>query len=352
MQVTIVHNPGSGEKVLTGRDLVAAVTEAGHRVSYASTTDEPAVAAGLREPGDLVVIVGGDGTVRNIATRLIGRHVPITLIPTGTANNIGKTLGIAGDAYQLIAGWNDARVVPFDTGIVRGAIGPCSLIEGMGFGPIAVTIAALSPLTEAEASAEMTDDEVRRDLKVLREILVDYPVHECAVDVDGRDLSGEYILVEAMNVRSVGPNVELAPDASVSDGLFDLVLLTEHDRATLLDHLTAQVDGARPTLRLPVHRGRHLRLGWKGGRVHVDDEVWPNGHDTAEGGRPTFEGRIDLEVLMSASALQVLVPNTAERGAPTGIPSGSGEHDAPRHASPADALRLRTDPPEPQASVA
>ncbi|MCC7044868.1 MAG: NAD(+)/NADH kinase [Acidobacteria bacterium] len=320
MRVTIIHNPESGEKALTGPDLIATVRAAGHHATYASTADQPAVAKLLADPGDLVAIVGGDGTMRNVATRLIGRDVPVTLVPTGTANNIGRTLGIAGEAFDLIAGWSAGRFVAFDSGIVRGSTHPCPLIEGMGFGPIAVTIAALSPLTEAEASAEWTTDEVRRDLKVLREVLADYPVHECRVTLDGHDLSGEYILVEAMNIRSVGPNVALAPDADVSDGMFDLVLLTDAHREALRDYLTARLDGAEPALRVPAHRGRHVELSWKGSRVHIDDQVWPNERDASSGRVWSRDGRVELEVLMNPSALQVLVP-AAPAGGPTASPN-------------------------------
>jgi diacylglycerol kinase family enzyme len=311
MRVTLIHNPGSGEKALTGPDLIAAVREVGHQAAYGSTTDQPAVAKLLADPGDLVVIVGGDGTMRNVATRLIGRDVPVTLIPTGTTNNIGRTLGITGEARDLIPGWNTGHLITFDTGIVRGSSKPCPLVEGMGFGPIAVTIAALSPLTDAEASAEWTADEVRRDLKVLREVLADYPVHECRVTLDGHDLSGDYILVEAMNIRSVGPNVVLAPDADVSDGLFDLVLLSDVHREALRDYLTARLEGAHPTMRVPVHRGRHVELSWKGSRVHIDDQVWPNECDASSGRVWSRKDRVELEVLMNPSALQVLVPATA-----------------------------------------
>lgn len=103
MRVTLIHNPSSGERGVSAADLIAYVGAAGHQAAYASTTDPAAVAKRLADPGDLVAIVGGDGTVRTIGTRLIGRDVPITLIPTGTANNIGRTLGIAGAARELIA---------------------------------------------------------------------------------------------------------------------------------------------------------------------------------------------------------------------------------------------------------
>jgi diacylglycerol kinase (ATP) len=308
MRVAIIHNPGSGEAEVGGPELIALAREAGHDVTYASTADEQAVAERLADPGDLVAVVGGDGTFRSVATRLIGRQVPVTLVPAGTANNIARTLGIAGQASELVARWAQAPRMPFDTGVVRGSNQPCALIEGMGFGPVAVAIAALSPLTDAEASAVWAADEVRRDLKVLREVLADYPVHPCRVELDGRDLSGEYLLVEAMNVRSVGPNLELAPDADVSDGQFDLVLLSEQHRSVLRDYLTERLEDRRPRLDLPIHRGRHVRLSWQGSRIHIDDEVWPNERDASAGHAWSRDGRVEIEVLMNPAALEVLVP--------------------------------------------
>lgn len=308
MRITVVHNPGSGSKSITGPDLIAAIRDAGHDVTYASTDDESTVAARLGTPSDLVAVVGGDGTMRNVATRLIGRKTPLTLIPAGTANNIGRTLGIAGEARELIAGWAGGSIIAFDTAVVRGASGPFPFIEGMGFGPIAVTIAALSSLSDGEARADHVDDQVRRDMKVLREVLADYPLHACMVSLDGRDLSGEYLLVEAMNIRSVGPNVELAPSASVSDGLLDLVLIGEEDRAALRDYLTARLKGQQPVLRVPTHRGRHAQVAWKGSRVHIDDKVWPDERDAASGANWSPNGRIEIEVLVNEASLQVLVP--------------------------------------------
>ena len=309
MRVTIIQNPASGDQALQASDLIAAVRRAGHQPAYAATTDPAAVAARLADPGDLVAIVGGDGTMRNVVTRLIGRGVPLTLLPAGTANNVGRSLGITGETLALIDAWSSATLVPFDTGIVRGARTPAPLIEGMGFGPIAVTIAALSSLTAAEAHAAWTAAEVRRDLKVLREVLADYPVHACQIAIDGEDRSGDYILVEVMNVRSVGPNVTLAPQASVSDGLFDLVLLTDADRVALREYLTARLDGTAATFDPPVHRGRHVELTWHGSRVHVDDEVWPDERDASNGTAWSRDGLVRLEVLMNPAALQILVPH-------------------------------------------
>jgi diacylglycerol kinase family enzyme len=310
MRVTIIQNPRSGEEAISGADLVTIVSNGGHRATYASTDEPAAVAAALAAPGDLVAIAGGDGTVRDIARRLIGKDVLITVIPTGTANNLGKSLGITGSADLLVAGWASGAEVPFDTGLVRGSCGPRVMFEGAGFGPIAVTIAALSQVTHNEARSDHPDDELRRDMKVMREILADYPAHDCQVLLDGRDLSGTYLAIEVMNIPSVGPNVLLAPATDWSDGYFDVVLITPGSRGALRDYLTSRIERGRPVLDLPVYRGRDLRLAWRGSRIHVDDEVWPAERAAAHGeGWPA--GRVELEVLMNPNPLRLLIPEPA-----------------------------------------
>jgi diacylglycerol kinase family enzyme len=310
MRVTIIQNPHSGEGAITGAEFVTLVSQAGHKATYASTEEPAAVAAALAAQTDLVAIAGGDGTVRDVARRLIGRSdAVVTIVPSGTANNLAKNLGIGGAPDALVRGWKRGAVVAFDTALARGCCGPRVMFEGAGIGPVAVTIAALTPVTPREARPNRPEDQLRRDLKVMREILADYPAHELQITLDGQDLSGTYIAIHAMNIPSIGPNVRLAPDADWSDGYFDLVLVGVNDRMTLREYLTARIDERHPPLALPVQRGRDLRVGWTGSRVHIDDEVWPNEEDAAKGTFWPRNGLLELEVVMNPTPLRVLVPS-------------------------------------------
>ena len=293
---------------MSGAEFVTLAHRAGHKATYASTEDPAAVAAALGAAADLVAIAGGDGTVRDVARRLIGRDVVVTIVPTGTANNLARNLGITGTAEDLVPRWGDGVEVTFDTAIVRGCCGPRVMFEGAGLGPIAVTIAALTPVTSREARPDRPEDELRRDLKVMREILADYPAHELEISLDGRNLSGTYIALHAMNIPSIGPNVRLAPDADYSDGCFDLVLVGLENRTTLREYLTARIDEKHPPLALPVLRGRDLRICWTGSRIHVDDEVWPNEEDAAKGTFWPSDGLLELEVTMNPAPLRMLIP--------------------------------------------
>jgi diacylglycerol kinase (ATP) len=306
VRVTIVHNPDSGEGSVTESDLRTMAAANGYEALYVSTADPRSVTQALAVPTDLVVAAGGDGTVREVGHHLLGRDVPLAILPMGTANNLGTTLGLLGAPASLIAGWATGRRERLDVVLVSGSCGPRLALEGVGIGPVASTIAALSQLTDREARADHVQDELRRDMKVLREIVADCPARPCQVTLDHRDLSGSYLAIEAMNIRSVGPNVELAPDADPFDGQFDVVLIAEDQRARLRDYLTAKLDGIDNPPWLPSHRGRELHIRWNGSRVHIDDEIWPDERDAAHG--LCWPGPVDLDLRMSADPLLVLVP--------------------------------------------
>ena len=96
----------------------------------------------------------------------------------------------------------------------------------------------------------------------------------------------------------------------MSDGLFDLVLIGADDRPALRDYLTGRLEDRHPVLRVPTWRGRHVRLSWKGSRVHIDDQVWPNERDASNGVSWSTDGHVVMEVLVNPAALRVLVPRT------------------------------------------
>ena len=307
MRVTIFHNASAGHDRFTGDEILRAVERAGHEPVYcaAATAD---LDEALREPGDLVVAAGGDGTVRKLATRITGRGIPLTVLPMGTANNVARSLGIGGDPALLIEGWSSWRQRSIDLGHVSAPWGDALFIEGTGFGP---TVGAIATLTHIPAEPSPDGDpgqEIERDLRVLREVLADHPAHHCRIDVDGRQLSGTYLLAEAMNIRTIGPNLELAPDAELDDGVLDLVLVSEQDRAALRGYLTDRLARRAARLEVPRYPGRHITITWPGSRVHVDDRILPKEKDAASG-RWWAEGQeITLAIAVAPRALEVLVP--------------------------------------------
>ncbi len=300
MHVTLLHNPAAGEGETSRYELVRALVAAGHAVTYQSSKEKGYEKA-LDEPGDVVLVAGGDGTVRKAAGHLLGRDVPLALLPLGTANNIARALGVDGSPKQVIAGLGSARPRRFDAGLAKGAWGESHFVEAVGLGLFAVTMCLVDLRTHHRAGrAEHEDLGLTRDLRFLNRVLRDLRPQAWHLEVDGEDLSGDYLLLEVMNTPSIGPNLRLAPRADVGDGLFDVVLVTERERVLLRAYIAARVAGDDPEVDLPVRRARQITIVAAGAELHVDDEL------ERPGAEPSAVGAL-IQLTQLPGALQFLL---------------------------------------------
>src|SRR5690606_29073409 len=134
-----------------------------------------------------------------------------------------------------VKGWQRCQRRKFDVGIVRGPWGTRRFIEGVGFGLIGRVIEVLERI-DAVAAAELKRAAHRlyRDACVATALAETMnPISAC-VSLDGRDVAGDFLLVEILNIRRAGPAVELAPHSRPSDGRFDVALVSGRQRARLL----------------------------------------------------------------------------------------------------------------------
>lgn len=304
MRILLIHNPRAGVQEQPDEEaLTRLIHEAGHEVVTRSCEDKGGIAdAAVREGCDLIAVSGGDGTAGRIVKRMVGCTVPITLIPLGTANNIARSLGLADRTLeQLVAGWAEPRIVPVDVGIIDAPWGSDRFIEGVGVGLFTRTMLEIDELN-CLAHLSTPEEKVASALAILRDRLRTFPVRRLDLVLDGKDLSGDYLMLEAMNIRFVGPNLYVAPGCDPGDGLLDVVLVAEKDRDTLLDDLANWRRGRFVPAQLPTYRGSHLQIVWHGSSLHVDDEAWPA---VGEGPYPV-PAVIDIRV--KKHALHVALP--------------------------------------------
>ena len=266
MQATLIYNPNAGSTARISPDkLIEALRQAGYDPIYAPTLLEDDLDQALAEAKGLVVVAGGDGSIRAAAIRLLGKNVRITPLPMGTANNICRFLGLNGRPLDIIAGLADPEEQDLDLWQVTTPHGNDYFIEAMGIGVFADILENYRP--EFGKS-------LRRGAQTLRRILNGYQPKFFHINVDGQDFSGSYLLCEVMNAPTLGFHFTLAPDARPDDGLFDLVLIHDNQRASYVRLMKAVL--TRTLANLPevsVHRGRRLEIAWRGFPLHLDGKA-------------------------------------------------------------------------------
>lgn len=272
MRILLVHNPKAGDGDHEADQFLEALKKAGHETVYQSSK-EKGIKKAFQLEVDLVLAAGGDGLVGKVAQRLIGRQTPMSVLPLGTANNLARSLGFAVSPKKLIAQLDRGARRGFDVGVARGPWGRRYFFEGAGAGLFADYLRdpkEIYPTSEPISKAE----EMKRHIVELRRELQDYRARRWEIVLDGKDLSGNYLLWQALNIRSIGPVLTLAPAAHTNDGRLDFVAAREEDRTTLLEYLDARLAGVKRKFPLKVKRFQRMRV-WCKKPLHFDDTIWP-----------------------------------------------------------------------------
>ncbi len=268
MQATLIYNrQAGGSGALDVHEALDAIREAGFEPVYRPTQNESDLDSALARAEGLVVAAGGDGTLRAVITRLVREKKPLAVIPLGTANNVGAALGLKGDPLALIRALADVRQVHYDLGRIQGPWGTDYFLEGAGFGLFADILHTYQP---------RKGKSILRGIEAFRDTLSSDYVVTARLWIDGEQLSGNYLLVEALNTKAVGPRLQLAPEADPTDGYLDLVCIRRDSGESFLSFMLNFVNGALHDLEsVEVCKAREISFSWTGFAIHIDAELWP-----------------------------------------------------------------------------
>lgn len=249
----------------------------------------------LRKKWDLVVVAGGDGTVARAARVLDCSETLLAILPIGTANNVARALGVSGDAEALISRLPNAKSKRLDVGLARGPWGKRRFLEAVGFGTIAGAMAQSdgSPKPPLELRIHWGREDLQQFLEEARP-------ESFEITIDSEVFTGDFLLLEILNLGRTGPALPIVSTAAHDDGHFDVVFLFKNDRTPMLSWLeNPELEPPPVTLR----RGRDIRLKWQHSHARIDDRVY---HP------PEKPSRVDIT--LDDCELRVLVPSPVGLG--------------------------------------
>jgi YegS/Rv2252/BmrU family lipid kinase len=237
--VALIVNPaaGGGRALRALPEVERALRGAGLRVRLAHTRDieharELGRAAGAA--GEVAAALGGDGLVGAVADGL--RETDgglLAILPGGRGNDFARTLGVPRDPAGAAAAIANGRERAIDLGVCgeRAFVG----IASCGFDSDANRI----------ANATRVPGDAAYLYGALRALAGWRPAH-FELELDGERLTHVGYSVAAANGRQFGGGMRLAPDASLEDGMFDVVTIADVPRRRFLRGLPR------------VFRGRHV----------------------------------------------------------------------------------------------
>lgn len=272
MRVLLIHNPEAGDRKHGKKQLLSSLKRNGLQAFYQSIK-ERGWEKSFKKQADVVIAAGGDGTVHQTAWKIMDSGIPMAVLPLGTANNLARSLGFTGSVDDILQSLHCGKSQPFDIGVVRKGSLVDYFLEAVGGGLFADYFPAAKANEKEGASPE---EQLKAHLSLLRKLALDYPVRFWKMNLDGRDISGRYILWGAMNIRSAGPGLHLAPKAKTDDGQLDFVAVRENERTDFIEHVEAHLAERKNLVPLPLQKFRELKITSSPGAMHLDGELWPS----------------------------------------------------------------------------
>jgi len=161
---------------------------------------------------DIIVAVGGDGTVNQVAKGMIGSNSILALVPAGSGNGLARHLGIPIDVAQSIQLIRQAKTKPIDTVNLNDDL--FVSIAGVGF--------------DALVAKEFSKVERRGFFSYFRIITKEYAYYrprKYTLEIDGKKYVRQALFVSFANTSQFGYNTVISPEAMIDDGLVDVCIV-------------------------------------------------------------------------------------------------------------------------------
>ena len=251
---------------------------------YAGHAREIATDA-VKDGFDVVVAIGGDGTVNEVGTALCGTQTALAIVPCGSGNGLARHLRISMNASRALQVLNNGVVGEFDYCTVNDKPFFCTC--GMGF--------------DAKVSDKFANEGTRGFITYIKTTLSEYfnyAPQQYNIDIDGTQMQEKAFVIACCNAAQYGNNAYIAPRASMQDGLIDVTVMHPFNL------VQSPLIGARLFLRqlghdhhVSIYRGKHVVIE----RDH-DDVMHIDGDPLMMPAR--------LEIVNKQRGIRILVPPT------------------------------------------
>lgn len=161
---------------------------------------------------DLVVAVGGDGTMNEVALGLFGTSTLMGIIPIGSGNGLARELGISMNIRKSARTLIDGKILHLDVCKLNDQRFLCT--SGIGF----------DALVAEKMSLAGTRGFLKYVKLVIKECLFYQPI-DVRMRIDGILIEEPVFMITFANASQFGNNAFIAPGASMTDGLIDVVVV-------------------------------------------------------------------------------------------------------------------------------
>jgi YegS/Rv2252/BmrU family lipid kinase len=243
--------------------LIHEVWEFEHEILACGSIDELDDVIGSAAGNGVRVIyaVGGDGTVHEIAKRMVNRDLALAILPTGSGNGLARHLSLPIEPRASLRACCPLRIETIDTATVNGS----AFVSTMGVGFDAWV---------ADAFANEGTRGWRTYMRVGMRGFRRYAPEEYVLTIDGETVRKRAIVIAIANASQYGNNARIAPLASLQDGILDVTII-EHASIFRMPILAARLfaGNLHRGHGVSTFRGRNITISRAAsGPAHLDGE--------------------------------------------------------------------------------
>lgn len=288
-KILFIINPISGigkqKKVEQALDIYLQKDKFDYQISYTSYAHHATALslAAVLKGFDIVVAVGGDGSINDCVKGLVSTGVTLGIIPAGSGNGLARCLNLPLTVESAIKCINNQKSVEIDSIKLNDTV--YASIAGVGFDALI-----------AREFAKTHTRGFQPYLKLVLQLYPQYKQQDYTLIIDGEEVQTQALFISFANSTQFGFNTEIAPNAQLDDGLIDVVIVKKPPLPLLL--WTAQLlffHKFDKSIYVETYQAKHIVIKNSGKMgVNLDGEY------------TSFEGDLDFSV--EPKSLSVIIP--------------------------------------------
>jgi diacylglycerol kinase (ATP) len=240
----------------------------------------------IEKNASAIISVGGDGTLHEVLQAVVGKNIPLGIIPMGSGNGLARQLNIDLNYKKALLQFKNCKIVKIDIGKLNDRY----FINSLGFG------------FDAKVCDDLRNAKFRGLKMYVYYFIKNYFSYKpklFSLKINDEEFEDAYFMISIANGKQFGYNFNIAPKASLNDGFFDIILIKKMNLWQGMKFIINSWQKKNTaSMKISYKKAKHISMQTNEKMYQCDGDA--------------FEGNAPFEITFSSHQLQVIVPKSLD----------------------------------------